>query len=152
MSVTPCLLFAGNAEEAVDYYVSLVPNSHIVETIRHDGKPLLLTFELDGTRYTALNGPDAPFTDAVSLMIECETQAELDAIWDRITADGGTPFVCGWIRDRYGLSWQVVPRRIGEWLRGDPAAAARVLQAVMGMVKLDIPTLERAHAGEAAHA
>lgn len=148
MSVTPCLLFAGNAEEAVNFYVSLVPNARIVETARHQGKPLMLTFELDGTRYHALNGPEAPFTEAVSLMLTCDTQAELDRIWDRIVEHGGTPSVCGWIKDRYGLRWQIVPSRIGEWLTGDPAAAERVLNAVMGMVKLDIPTLERAHAGE----
>jgi predicted 3-demethylubiquinone-9 3-methyltransferase (glyoxalase superfamily) len=151
MPVTPCLLFGGNAEEAVNFYVSLVPNSRIVEVGRHDGKPLMIVFELDGTRYHALNGPKVPFTDGVSLMVFCETQPELDRIWDRL-ADGGQPHVCGWIRDRYGLSWQVAPSRIGEWLGGDPAAADRVLQKVMGMVKLDIPTLERAFAGEEAHA
>ena len=109
----------------------------------------MITFELGGTRYLALNGPDAAFSEAVSLLVPCDTQAELDAIWDRIVETGGKPQMCGWIKDRYGLAWQVVPGRIGEWLTGDPAAADRVMQAVMGMVKLDIPTLERAYAGEA---
>ena len=147
MSVIPCLLFSGNAEEAVDFYVSLVPNSRIVETTRLDGKVLMLTFELDGTRHHALNGPDAAFTEALSLMVPCDTQADLDRIWDRIVETGGKPLMCGWIKDRYGLAWQVVPARIGEWLNGDPAAAGRVMQEVVKMVKLDIPTLERAHAG-----
>ncbi len=112
----------------------------------------MLTFELDGTRYHALNGPAAAFTEAVSLMVPCDTQAELDRIWDRIVETGGTPMMCGWIKDRYGLAWQVVPSRIGEWLTGDPAAAGRVMQAVMGMVRLDIPALERAYVGETAAA
>jgi predicted 3-demethylubiquinone-9 3-methyltransferase (glyoxalase superfamily) len=152
MPVTPCLLFHGDAEEAVNFYVSLVPNSRVVETARSGGKPLMLTFELDGTRYMALNGPEAAFTEAVSLMVGCDTQAELDRIWDRIVETGGKPMMCGWIKDRYGLAWQVVPSRTGEWLTGDPAAADRVLKEVMKMVKLDIPTLERAYAGEDADA
>jgi len=152
MSVTPCLLFSGNAEEAVDFYVSLIPNSRIVETTRLDGKVLMLTFELDGTLHRALNGPEAAFTEAISLMVPCETQAEIDRIWDRIVETGGTPRMCGWIKDRYGLAWQVYPSRIDEWLNGDPAAAGRVMQEVMKMVKLDLPTLERAWKGEPAPA
>ena len=152
MSVTPCLWFNGNAEEAVSFYVSLVPNSRIVETARHEGKALMIVFDLDGVRYQALNGPmDFPFSEAVSLIVTCDTQADLDRIWDRL-GDGGKPQMCGWIKDRYGLPWQVVPSRIGAWMKGDPAAAGRVMQALLQMVKLDIPTLERAYRGETTHA
>ena len=152
MSVTPCLWFNGNAKEAVSFYVSLIPNSRVVEVSRHDGKPLMIAFELDGARYRALNGPmDFPFSEAVSLIVTCDTQAELDRIWDTL-GEGGKPQMCGWIKDRYGLPWQVVPSQIGRWMSGDPAAAGRVMQALMAMVKLDIPTLERAYAGEAAPA
>ena len=156
MSVTPCLWFNGNAEEAVNFYVSFVPNSRIVSISRYGAaspsdpdKVLMIVFELDGSRYQALNGDASfPFSQAVSLMIGVETQAELDRIWDTIADGGGKPVMCGWITDRYGLPWQVIPAKTGEWLSGDPAAAGRVMKEVMRMVKLDIPTLERAHAGE----
>jgi predicted 3-demethylubiquinone-9 3-methyltransferase (glyoxalase superfamily) len=151
MPVTPCLLFDGNAEEAADFYVSVVPNSRILQTARMDGKALMIVFELDGTTYHALNGPRAEFTEAISLTVFCDTQAELDRIWERL-GDGGAPIVCGWLKDRYGVRWQVAPRRIGQWLTGDPAAAVRVMAEVTKMVKLDIPTLERAWRGETAHA
>jgi predicted 3-demethylubiquinone-9 3-methyltransferase (glyoxalase superfamily) len=151
VSIVPCLLFAGNAEEAANFYVSVIPNSRIVEVVRLDGKPLMVVFELDGTRHHALNGPKAEFTEALSLTVFCDTQGELDRIWDRL-GDGGAPIVCGWIKDRYGVRWQVAPRRIDAWLTGDPAAAARVMAEVGKMVKLDIPTLERAYRGEQAHA
>jgi len=156
MSVTPCLWFNGNAEEAVNYYVSLVPNSRIL-SVSHYGKAsksdpekvLMIFFELDGNRYQALNGDMAfPFTEAVSLMIGVEDQKELDRIWDRIERDGGKPVACSWIKDRFGLSWQVYPKKLEVWLGGDQAAADRVMAEVMRMVKLDIPTLERAYAGE----
>jgi len=156
MSVTPCLWFNGNAEEAVSYYVALVPNSRIV-SVSHYGKAsrsdpdkvLTIVFELDGSRYQALNGDmDFPFTEAISLMIRVGDQAQLDRIWHRIEADGGKPVACGWITDRFGLRWQVIPEQIDRWLTGDQAAADRVMTEVMRMVKLDIPALERAHAGE----
>lgn len=161
MSVTPCLWFNGNAEEAVDFYVSLVPDSRVVTIARYPdaipslaGTVLMIVFELAGRRYQALNGgADHPFSPvAVSLSVACDTQAEIDRIWNRIVETGGRPQQCGWITDRFGLPWQVVPSRTGEWLTGDPAAADRVMREVMGMVKLDIPTLERAYAGEPATA
>jgi predicted 3-demethylubiquinone-9 3-methyltransferase (glyoxalase superfamily) len=109
----------------------------------------MIVFELDGSRYQALNGDmDFPFTEAISLMIRVGDQAELDRIWNRIEADGGKPVACGWITDRFGLRWQVIPEQIDRWLTGDQAAADRVMTEVMRMVKLDIPALERAHAGE----
>jgi len=156
MSVTPSLWFGGNAEEAVNFYVSLVPNSRIVNVSRYGaasksdpGKVLMIVFELDGNRYQALNGDqDYPFTEAVSLMLSVREQSELDRIWDAITAGGGEPVLCGWIKDRYGLRWQVIPQQLDQWISGDRAAADRVMARVMQMVKLDIPTLERAYAGE----
>jgi predicted 3-demethylubiquinone-9 3-methyltransferase (glyoxalase superfamily) len=156
MSVTPCLWFNGNAEDAVNYYVSLVPNSRIVAISRYGAasksdpdKVLTIVFELDGNRYQALNGDmDFPFSEAVSLMIGVEDQAELDRIWNTIEADGGKPVACSWIRDRYGLFWQVVPKQLDKWLTRDQATTDRVMAEVMRMVKLDIPTLERAYAGE----
>jgi len=156
MSVTPCLWFKGNAEEAVNTYVSLVPNSRIIHVSRYGqasksnpDKVLMIVFELDGSRYQALNGDmDFPFTEAVSLMISVDSQADLDRIWDAIERDGGKPVACSWIKDRYGLSWQVVPKQLDVWMGGDQAAADRVMQQVMRMVKLDIATLERAYAGE----
>jgi len=153
--VTPCLCFNDSAEAAVRFYVSLFPDSRIVSISRYGktgpgqpGAALMIVFELAGRRYQALNsGADVPFSEAVSLSVACDTQAEIDRLWDRL-GDGGTPLMCGWIKDRYGLSWQVVPRQTEAWIAGDPAAAGRVLKAVRGMVKLDIATMERAHAGE----
>jgi predicted 3-demethylubiquinone-9 3-methyltransferase (glyoxalase superfamily) len=153
--VTPCLWFNDNAEEAVRFYVSLIPDSRIVSTSRYTeagpGKPgsvLTISFVLGGRSYLALNGGvDFPFSEAVSLSVSCDTQAEIDRLWERI-GDGGQEQQCGWIKDRYGMPWQVVPSAIDRWITGDPAAADRVLRAVHGMVKLDIRTLERAYAGE----
>ena len=153
--VFPCLWFDGDAEEAVTFYVSLVPDSRIVSVSRYGeagpgepGSVLTMVFELAGRRYMALNGgTDFPFSEAVSLVVQCDTQDEIDRIWGRL-GEGGTPQMCGWIRDRFGMPWQVVPSQIGLWMSGDPAAAGRVMRAVLGMVKLDIPTLERAFEGE----
>lgn len=157
--VTPCLWFNDNAEEAVDFYVSLLPGSRIVSVSRYgDADPskrdavLTIGFELAGRRYLALNGGmDFPFSEAVSLIVACDSQAEIDRLWDRI-GEGGTPQQCGWIKDRFGLPWQIVPSAIDRWISGDPAAAGRVMRALFGMVKLDMAALERAHEGEDAHA
>jgi predicted 3-demethylubiquinone-9 3-methyltransferase (glyoxalase superfamily) len=153
--VTPCLWFNDNAEEAVGFYVSLLPGSRIVAVSRYGetgpGKPgaaMMIDFELAGRSYMALNGGvDFPFSEAVSLVVSCDTQAEIDRLWERI-GDGGAPQMCGWIKDRFGMPWQVVPSQLGHWTGGDPAAADRVMKALLGMVKLDIPTLERAFVGE----
>lgn len=154
--VTPCLWFNDNAEEAVAFYVSLIPNSRVVSVARHteatgrgkEGTVLLIVFELDGRAYQALNGGvDFPFSEAVSLSVACDTQEEIDRIWAQL-AEGGKEVQCGWIKDRYGLPWQVVPSQCEAWLTGDPAAAARMMRALMGMVKLDLATLERAYRGE----
>ena len=154
--ITPFLWFDDNAEEAIEHYCSVFENSKVVGTSRYgEGAPfpkgtlMSATFELDGLRLMALNGgPHFRFTEAVSLYVECETQAELDEIWEKLLAGGGTPTRCGWLKDRFGLSWQVIPKMLGQLLGDtDPAKAGRAMSAMLSMVKLDIAELERAHAG-----
>ena len=146
--ITPFLWFYGNAEEAVQHYVSIFRNSRIVNVRRQGDKVFLLTFELEGQRFMALNGgPQFKFTEAVSLFVSCETQAEVDELWAKL-GSGGEPQRCGWLKDRFGLSWQVVPTALME-LMGDPDAArsGRVMQAMLQMDKIDIAALRRAHEG-----
>lgn len=155
--IAPCLWFNGTAEEAVAFYTTLIPDSRI-EQLMHapaenpstpEGAVLSVYFTLGGRPFIALNGgPQYPFTEAVSLSIDCADQAEVDRYWNAFLENGGTPVACGWLRDRWGLPWQVVPRRLIEMMTsGDRAAAKRAMQAMMGMVKLDVATLERAYAG-----
>jgi predicted 3-demethylubiquinone-9 3-methyltransferase (glyoxalase superfamily) len=156
--VSPCLWFDGNAEEAAQLYTSLIPNSRIVSVDKSPGdtpsgpKDSVITveFTLAGRSYIGLNGgPDFKFTEAISLSIDCDDQAEVDRYWTALIADGGEPSVCGWLKDRFGLSWQVVPRRLTEmYASTDRAAAERAMQAMLQMHKLDIAELERAFAGE----
>jgi predicted 3-demethylubiquinone-9 3-methyltransferase (glyoxalase superfamily) len=156
--VSPCLWFDGNAEAAAQLYTSLIPNSRIVSVDKSPGdtpsgpKDSVITveFTLAGRSYIGLNGgPDFKFTEAISLSIDCDDQAEVDRYWDALIADGGEPSVCGWLKDRFGLSWQVVPRRLTEmYASPDRAAAERAMQAMLQMRKLDIAELERAFAGE----
>ncbi|MGE4218860.1 MAG: VOC family protein [Alphaproteobacteria bacterium] len=155
--IVPCLWFDGQAEEAARFYVSLLPNSALgaiqpypVET--PGGKPgdtMTVEFTLAGQPYLALNGgPFFTFTPAVSFIIECDDQAEIDRLWDAILNSGGSPMECGWIADRYGLSWQIVPRKLMAMIKDkDAAKARRAMEAMMTMVKLDLPTLEAAFNG-----
>jgi predicted 3-demethylubiquinone-9 3-methyltransferase (glyoxalase superfamily) len=146
--ITPFLWFDGNAEEAVELYLSVFPSrSRVVEVMPGPGgKPSGITFELDGQRFIAFNGgPHYKFTPAVSLYVSVETQAELDRTWDALLAGGGKPTRCGWLDDRFGLSWQVVPTVLPRLLSDpDPQRSGRAVQAMLGMVKLDIAELERA--------
>jgi len=158
--ITPFLWFDREAEEAANFYVAVFPNSEILETTRFpeagqeiEGRPppgsvMAVRFSLDGQEYTALNGgPGHPFNDSISFVVPCETQEEIDHYWERL-GDGGRPIQCGWLTDRFGLTWQIVPSLIGELLRGpDPAARERAMQAMLGMVKLDIERLEKARQG-----
>jgi predicted 3-demethylubiquinone-9 3-methyltransferase (glyoxalase superfamily) len=146
--ITPFLWFDSNAEEAVDFYLGVFKNSRRLSELRMttDGGPvprgsvLTIAFELDGQKFTALNGgPMFKFNEAVSFVVRCETQAEVDEYWAKLTAGGGKEGQCGWLKDRFGLSWQVVPARIGELIKSPKA-----MQAMMGMKKLDIGELERA--------
>jgi predicted 3-demethylubiquinone-9 3-methyltransferase (glyoxalase superfamily) len=147
VDVTPCLWLDGTAEEAVRDWVSLVPGSRIVEERRSGGAVLTIAFELAGRPYLALNGRGTsfPFSPAVSLVIVCDDQAEIDRLWARILADGGRESRCGWITDRHGLSWQVVPRELPDLLAG--GGADRVMAALLEMVKLDLAALRAAAAG-----
>ncbi len=153
--VTPCLWFDGDAEEAARYYVSLLPDSRIDRVFRSPaetpsgpaGMVLVVEFTLGGVRLTGLNGgPQFPFTEAISLVVACDDQAEVDRLWDAL-GDGGTPSQCGWLKDRWGLSWQIVPVRLHELLADpDPDRARRAMEAMLTMTKLDIAELERAAA------
>jgi predicted 3-demethylubiquinone-9 3-methyltransferase (glyoxalase superfamily) len=155
-SINPFLWFDTQAHEAAELYTSLFPDSRIVEVTRWganspgpEGTPMTVTFELRGTRFIAMNGgPGHPFTDAFSLSVTCETQEEVDHYWSVLT-DGGREVACGWLVDRFGLSWQIVPEALPRLLSDpDPARAQRALRAMMDMVKLDINELERAADGE----
>jgi predicted 3-demethylubiquinone-9 3-methyltransferase (glyoxalase superfamily) len=145
--ITPCLWFDGQAEEAVRFYVSVFPNSAILDTTPGpDGSPLVIRFQLAGQHFLALNGgPHFRFNEAISLSIDCQTQAEVDDLWTRLTADGGSESQCGWLKDRFRLSWQVVPS-ILPTLLSNPATASRVMPALMRMTRLDIHALEAAAA------
>ena len=154
--VTPCLWFDGQAEQAARYYVSLLPDSRIDRVVRSPadtpsgpaGMVLLVEFTLGGNRFTGLNGgPQFPFTEAVSFQIACEDQAEVDRLWVALS-DGGSEGPCGWLKDRWGLSWQIVPTRLYQLLNDpDPGRARRAMQAMMQMGKLNIAELERAADG-----
>ena len=152
--ITPCLWFDANAEEAANHYVSIFENSRIVRVSRYDkgrqmpeGTVLLLEFELAGQRFMALNGgPVFTFNEAVSMVVSCETQAEIDHFWERLS-DGGAPIQCGWLKDKYGLAWQIVPAALGDMLQGGGERASRVMTTLLDMVKLDLAALRRAYDG-----
>ena len=150
--ITTFLWFDGNAEEAVNFYVSIFKNSKIGNVSRYGdsgpgpkGSVLVMTFQLDGQEFMALNGgPKFKFTEAISLVVNCESQAELDDLWEKLSA-GGSTSQCGWLKDKFGLSWQIVPTALGRLMADhDAAKANRVMAAVLQMTKLDIATLERA--------
>lgn len=154
--VTPFLWFDNQAEHAARRYTSLVPNSRIND-VAHWGKGahfpegtvMSVTFELDGQQYIALNaGPHYKLNPAFSLFVSCDDQSEVDRYWHALLADGGEASQCGWLTDRFGVTWQIVPKVLGRLLSDpDPARAGRAMQAMLGMVKLDISALERAAAG-----
>jgi predicted 3-demethylubiquinone-9 3-methyltransferase (glyoxalase superfamily) len=152
--ITPFLWFDGKAEEAMNFYTSIFKNSKIGSIMRYGeagpgpkGTVMSATFELDGQEFIALNGgPQFTFSPAISFFVTCETQQEVDELWEKLVA-GGKPQQCGWLTDRYGLSWQIVPSVLGKMLQDkDAEKSNRVMKAMMEMVKLDIPGLERAYA------
>lgn len=152
--ITPCLWFDNNAEEAVNFYCSVFKNSKVLNMSRYPeagpGKPgsvLTASFEIDGQPLTALNGgPQFTFTEAISLMVMCDTQQEIDDYWAKLTANGGKESQCGWLKDKYELSWQIVPRILPQLMQDkDPAKRNRVMKALLKMVKLDIARLQRAY-------
>lgn len=141
-----CLLFDGRAEEAAAFYVATF-GGRITDTLRAGGAVVAVDFELGGQPYMALNGPKSEPSWQVSLFVTCDTQAEVDRLWDRLL-DGGTPVQCGWITDRFGVTWQIVPAGLKELLADpDPARAQRAMGAMMQQVKLDLPAIQRAMAG-----
>jgi predicted 3-demethylubiquinone-9 3-methyltransferase (glyoxalase superfamily) len=151
--ISPCLWFSGNAEEAMNLYVSVFKNSKVIDVSRYgdagpgpSGTVMAVTFELDGVEFMGLNAePEFPFTEAVSFYVKCETQQEIDELWDKLIADGGQPSQCGWLKDKFGVSWQIIPNALGRLLGDpDPARAQRTMQAMLQMQKLDIATLEQA--------
>jgi predicted 3-demethylubiquinone-9 3-methyltransferase (glyoxalase superfamily) len=158
--ISPCLWFNGEAEEAANLYVSLLPDSRIEKIQRNPidgpagkaGTVLVVDFTLAGQRFMALNGGmKMEYTHAISFKIDCADQAEVDRLWDALLADGGKADQCGWLNDRYGVSWQIVPTALVTYLGGsDSAGAQRAMQAMLGMVKLDIEGLKRAYEGKSA--
>jgi predicted 3-demethylubiquinone-9 3-methyltransferase (glyoxalase superfamily) len=152
--ITPMLWFDGRAEEAARLYVSIFPGSAIGAVTRQpDGTPLVVEFTLAGQRFTAHNGgPQYSFTPAISFVVGCDTQDEVDHYWDRLS-EGGDPEArqCGWLADRFGVSWQVVPHQLAEYMSDpDPEKSGRTMQALLTMKKLDIEALRRAHDGDGA--
>lgn len=153
--IRPCLWFDGNAEEAVNFYTSVFKNSRVLDVARWGeggpgvpGSVLTMTFELEGQGFMALNGgPAFKFTEAISLSVDCKSQGEVDELWTKLTADGGEESQCAWLKDKFGLSWQIVPTVLGEMLSDpDPEKSKRVMEAMMKMKKIDIAKLEKAYA------
>jgi predicted 3-demethylubiquinone-9 3-methyltransferase (glyoxalase superfamily) len=152
--ITPFLWFDDQIEEAVDFYVSTFADSRVLNIARDPvgvggpkGRVFTASFELAGQEFMALNGgPQFKFTEAISFFVDCETQEQVDALWERLTSDGGEESQCGWLKDKFGLSWQIVPRQLGEMLQDkDPAKAKRVMEAMLQMKKIDIAGLKRAY-------
>jgi predicted 3-demethylubiquinone-9 3-methyltransferase (glyoxalase superfamily) len=159
--ITPFLWFDDQAEEAANFYVSIFKNSRMGAIARYDeeaaaasGRPagsvMVVDFVIEGQEFAALNGgPNFKFTEAVSFVVNCETQEEVDDFWTKLTADGGQESQCGWLKDKFGLSWQITPTVLTRMIKDkDPAKSKRVMHAMMQMKKLDIATLQRAYDGK----
>lgn len=155
--LTPCLWFDFNAEEAVNHYMSIFKDGKVLEVTRYGDavpqlkdKVLTMRFTLEGQEFLALNGgPQFPFTEAISISVDCANQAEVDALWSKLTADGGSPGQCGWLKDKFGLSWQIVPSALVQMLKDpDASRSQRVMGAMMQMRKIDIAALRSAYEGK----
>lgn len=157
VNITPNLWFDGNAREAAEFYARIFPDSHVDGGMDAPadnpstpaGFELIVNFTLAGKQFVGINGgPHFTFNEAVSFAIDCADQAEVDYYWDALLADGGQPSQCGWLKDRFGLSWQVIPTKMGEYLGGpDPDGARRAMEAMMEMVKLDLEAMRIAYEG-----
>lgn len=154
--ITPCLWFDTQAEEAANFYITVFGTGRILDVSRYgknmhmpEGTALMVMFEIAGRRFQALNGgPHFKFTEAISLSVACDSQGEVDQLWEKLTTNGGAESQCGWLKDKYGLSWQIVPSRLATLMEDpDKAKVGRMMQALMQMKKLDIARLEAAHAG-----
>ena len=148
-NITPFLWFDTQAEEAMNFYASTFKRSKVISVNRAQGRVISVDFELEGQRFMALNaGPPFKFNEAVSFFVGCETQQEIDELWAKLTADGGAPGRCGWLKDKFGLSWQIIPNALGEMLGDkDPAKAKRAMDAMLQMNKLDVAKLRSAFEG-----
>ena len=155
--ITTYLWFDDNAEEAINFYVSIFKSSKVLQLTRYGdagpgpkGMVMFGSFQLEGQQFMALNGgPHFKFTEAISLFVSCESQEEVDDLWTKLTADGGAPSQCGWLKDKYGLSWQIIPTALMELMSDkDPEKSKRVMQAMLQMTKIDIAALKRAYDGE----
>ena len=149
--IKPFLWFDNQAEEAADYYASIFKDSKILSVNRANGKVFLVTFKLQGQEFIALNGgPQFKFTEAISLFVDCDTQQEVDELWEKLS-QGGSQGRCGWLKDQYGLSWQIVPTALGKLMSDpDPQKSKAVMQAMMKMNKIVIEDLQKAHEGKPA--
>jgi predicted 3-demethylubiquinone-9 3-methyltransferase (glyoxalase superfamily) len=149
-SIAPFLWFDTQAEEAMNLYTSIFKRSKVTSVSRVQGKVMSVQFELEDQKFMALNaGPQFTFTEAISFFVGCETQEEIDELWEKLIADGGAPSRCGWLKDKFGLSWQIIPNALGRMLSDkDGAKSSRVMNAMLQMGKLDLKRLEQAYAGE----
>ena len=148
-TITPFLWFDTQAEEAMNFYMSIFKDAKVIAVSRANGKVLSVQFELQGQRFYGLNGgPHFKFNEAISFFVGVETQQEIDELWDKLIAEGGAPSRCGWLKDRFGLSWQVIPNALGRMLSDpDPAKSQRAMQAMLQMNKLDLAALQKAYEG-----
>jgi predicted 3-demethylubiquinone-9 3-methyltransferase (glyoxalase superfamily) len=149
--ITPFLWFDGQAEEAMNFYISIFKSAKVLSVNRVDGKVMSVTFELEGQKFMGLNaGPQFKFTEAISLFVDCETQEEVDELWEKLS-EGGEKSRCGWLKDKYGLSWQIIPTALGKLMSDpDPEKSKAVVQAMLKMNKIVIEDLKRAYDGKAA--
>ena len=149
-TITPFLWFDTQAEEAMNLYASIFKRSKVISVNRAQGKVMSVQFELEGQQFMALNaGPQFTFTEAISFFVGCETQEEIDELWAKLIADGGAPSRCGWLKDKFGLSWQIVPNALGRMLGDkDAAKSGRVMNAMLQMDKLDLKRLQQAYDGK----
>jgi predicted 3-demethylubiquinone-9 3-methyltransferase (glyoxalase superfamily) len=147
--ITPFLWFDTQAEDAMNFYASIFKRSNVISVNRAQGRAMSVRFELEGQEFIALNaGPQFKFTEAVSFFVGCETQQEIDELWQKLTADGGAPSRCGWLKDKFGLSWQIVPNALGRMLSDkDAAKSKRAMNAMLEMDKLDLKRLQQAYDG-----
>ena len=149
-TITPFLWFDTQAEEAMNFYASIFKRSKVISVNRAQGKVMSVQFELEGQEFMALNaGPNFKFTEAISFFVGCRTQEEIDELWAKLIAEGGEPSRCGWLKDRFGLSWQIIPKTLGGMLGDkDAAKSTRVMNAMLQMTKLDQKQLQQAYDGE----
>jgi predicted 3-demethylubiquinone-9 3-methyltransferase (glyoxalase superfamily) len=149
LTVTPFLWFDTQAEDAMNFYASIFPRARVVAVNRAQGRVMSVQFELEGQKFMAMNGrPNFTFNEAVSFLVGCETQQEIDDLWTNLTAEGGAPGRCGWLKDKFGVSWQIIPKALGTLMSSaDPTQSKRVMEALFQMGKLDVQTLQQAFDG-----